>query len=272
MIKAVHVPTSVDDTLAALGRAGDAARVLGGGTVMMAIANTVGTAGIAATELVSLRSAGVSGVVRDGRRLRVGAATTLTALEYDGPDVLRPAIATIASPTVRNTATVGGNLFVRSPYGDLAACLIALRATVDVASGAGIEQRPVDQVVAGGVAAGEFVTAVSFDVPDATGWRYVKAMRRKHNSGAIVTVAAALTFDGDTITAAGIGLGALAPKPIRSAAAEAALVGGRLDAETVAAAAQAAEADIAPFDDAYASAWYRRRVFPVHFRRALLGA
>jgi CO/xanthine dehydrogenase FAD-binding subunit len=33
----------------------------------------------------------------------------------------------------------------------------------------------------------------------------------------------------------------------------------------------AARADIAPADDAYASAWYRTRVLPVHLRRALLG-
>ena len=35
--------------------------------------------------------------------------------------------------------------------------------------------------------------------------------------------------------------------------------------------ADAARADAAPADDAYASAWYRARVAPVHIRRALLG-
>ena len=34
---------------------------------------------------------------------------------------------------------------------------------------------------------------------------------------------------------------------------------------------RAAVQDADPFDDAYASAWYRRRVLPVHVRRALLG-
>jgi CO/xanthine dehydrogenase FAD-binding subunit len=36
-------------------------------------------------------------------------------------------------------------------------------------------------------------------------------------------------------------------------------------------AAEAAREGIEPFDDAYASAWYRTRVLPVHVRRALLG-
>ena len=34
---------------------------------------------------------------------------------------------------------------------------------------------------------------------------------------------------------------------------------------------EAALQDAEPFDDAYASAWYRGRVLPVHVRRALLG-
>jgi CO/xanthine dehydrogenase FAD-binding subunit len=53
--------------------------------------------------------------------------------------------------------------------------------------------------------------------------------------------------------------------------AERLLVGKPLDVETIRAAAEAMQDVIAPFDDAYSSAWYRRRVFPVHLRRALLG-
>jgi carbon-monoxide dehydrogenase medium subunit len=36
-------------------------------------------------------------------------------------------------------------------------------------------------------------------------------------------------------------------------------------------AGEAAREDIEPADDAYASAWYRRQVLPVHLRRAILG-
>ena len=47
--------------------------------------------------------------------------------------------------------------------------------------------------------------------------------------------------------------------------------GRPFDLAHVDAAANAALEDASPFDDAYASAWYRRRVLPVHIRRALLG-
>jgi len=92
-----------------------------------------------------------------------------------------------------------------------------------------------------------------FDVPQR--WYYTKAMRRRQNSGSIVTVAS----DGTRIA-----LGGVAPRPVRATAAEAALAEGDI--------AKAAELSVEaadPFDDAFASAWYRRRVLPVHVRRAL---
>ncbi len=54
---------------------------------------------------------------------------------------------------------------------------------------------------------------------------------------------------------------------MRALAAEAKLAEGDIDG-----AAEAALEAADPFDDAYASAWYRRRVLPVHVRRALTNA
>jgi carbon-monoxide dehydrogenase medium subunit len=239
---AVHTPDSVAGVLAALG---EGAVVLAGGTHVMPRINTTATD---VTALVSLRRAGLAGVeMLDETTVRVGAATTLAQLEQ-APELafLRPALDAIASPTIRNLATVGGNLFVPQPYGDLAVCLLALDARAELADGRTV-----------GVADAEgLVTAVSFAIPEQ--WRFLKAMRRKLNSASIVTIAAVLE-------APRIALGGVAPKPVRARNAEAALEHG---AE---AAAQAALDDIDPFDDAYASAWYRRRVVPVHVRRALLG-
>ena len=89
-------------------------------------------------------------------------------------------------------------------------------------------------------------------------WFYTKAMRRKQNSASIVTVAS----DGERIA-----LGGVAREPVRALAAEAKLAEGDIDG-----AAEAALEAADPFDDAYASAWYRRRVLPVHVRRALTNA
>lgn len=244
MSLAVHTPDSVPGVLAALGEGG---LVIAGGTHVMPRLNTQAT-DVAA--LVSLRRAGLAGVTVESGVARVGAATTLTQLG-DVPELafLRGALDAIASPTIRNLATVGGNLFVPQPYGDLAVCLLALGAQAELADGSSISVEELD---------GGLVTAVRFEIP--IEWRFTKAMRRKLNSASIVTVAAVL--DEGRIR---IALGGVAPRPVRARHAEAALKDG------VEAAAQAALDDIDPFDDAYASAWYRRRVVGVHVRRALLG-
>jgi len=84
-------------------------------------------------------------------------------------------------------------------------------------------------------------------------------------------VAAVVAVADGVVSSVRIALGGVAPRPVRAAAAEAALLGRPLEPGVVAAAADAARADAAPADDAYASAWYRDRVLPVHLRRALLG-
>src|SRR5581483_414796 len=123
----------------------------------------------------------------------------------------------------------------------------------------GQRQAPVGEVLERRVAPGEIVTAVAFDVPEPGTWFYTKAMRRKLNSAAIVTVAARIAVDGGTVHAARIALGGAGPRPARARAAEAALVGRPLDAASVNEAAARALDDADPFTDAYASAWYRRR-------------
>jgi carbon-monoxide dehydrogenase medium subunit len=208
------------------------------------------------TTLVSLRRAGLAGIAVERDRVTIGAATTLSAVGADERlAFLRPVIESIASPSIRNLATVGGNLFVEQPYGDLAVALLALDAQVEVAGNAtrGVaEIEPAD-----------LVTAVRFAIPGE--FRYTKAMRRRLNSASIVTVAAVL---GDEPRLA---LGGAGRAPIRSAAAEAVLAVGPLDRDRAEAAGRAALADAEPFTDAYASAWYRARVLPVHVRRALIG-
>jgi CO/xanthine dehydrogenase FAD-binding subunit len=252
----VEIPESVDAVVGALG---DGALVLAGGTHVMPRITT-GPHDVAT--LVSLRRAGLAGIDVDGDRVTIGAATTLSAVGADERlAFLRPVIESIASPSIRNLATVGGNLFVAQPYGDLAVALLALDAQVDVAGPGGGDTHGVADVA--DLPAGHVVTAVRFALP--AEFRYTKAMRRRMNSASIVTVAAVL---GDTPRLA---LGGAGRTPIRSAAAEAVLAAGPLDRDRAEAAGHAALEDAEPFTDAYASAWYRARVLPVHVRRALIG-
>jgi CO/xanthine dehydrogenase FAD-binding subunit len=112
---------------------------------------------------------------------------------------------------------------------------------------------------------------VRFTEPAPAGFRYLKASRRRLNSASIATIAARLRLEGDRVVDVRVALGGLAPGVVRARHVEAALIGRPLDEAGLARAGQEGLADIAPRDDAYASAWYRTRVFPVHLRRALLG-
>jgi CO/xanthine dehydrogenase FAD-binding subunit len=266
MITAVRVPGSID---AAVTFAAGGGRVMGGGTIVMARVND---GSLEESELISLRKAGVAGIRVEGPEVRIGAATTFADIERS-PELafLHGAMRTIASPPIRNLATVGGNLFVPQPYGDFAVCLLALGATVEIAGPGGSRLVPVEDVLAAGVARGELVTAVVLTPPPAGTWFHHKAMRRRLNSAAIVAVAAVVGTADGVVTSARIALGGVAPRPVRAVSAERLLTGRPLEHDVLEEAGHAARADIAPFDDAYASAWYRTRVLPVHLRRALLG-
>ena len=94
---------------------------------------------------------------------------------------------------------------------------------------------------------GEIVTEVDIPTPAAgTTQTFIKYAQRKAIDFAVASVAAMLTVSGTKCTAARIALGGVAPTPIRATAAETAIVGKTLDANTAAAAASAAVASASP--------------------------
>jgi carbon-monoxide dehydrogenase medium subunit len=265
MLTEVHVP---EDVSAAVRLVAAGATAIGGGTSVLPWLNDYASP---PTALVSLRRTGLAGVHLDGGTVSIGAATTLAQVEH-APRLaaLQPVVRSIASVPVRTLATVGGNLFARQPHGDLAVALVALDATVTLVDERGTRALPVADLVAADQPPA-LVTAVTFALPAPGTFTYLKAARRRYNSASIVTVAATITESAGVVTGARVALGGVGPRVVRARAVDEALVGRPLTEATVSAAAQAGLREIAPADDAYASAWYRTRVFPVHLRRALLG-
>jgi xanthine dehydrogenase YagS FAD-binding subunit len=87
----------------------------------------------------------------------------------------------------------------------------------------------------------EIVTEVDVPTPaSGTKQAFIKFAQRKAIDFAIASVAVLLTLNGTQVTAARIALGGVAPTPMRSTAAETAIVGQTLSATTAAAAAKAA--------------------------------
>jgi CO/xanthine dehydrogenase FAD-binding subunit len=270
MLTAVRAPETLSDAIQVL--AGDPnALLVAGGTTTVPILNR----GTPYTVAVSLRrlQGDLARLSVEGDLVTVGALATLASLEREPRlAVLHPALAAVGSPTLRSTATVGGNFFVAEPYGDVACALLALGATATVIGPDGEEILSADALAAGGLARDRILASLAFRLPPAGAWRFRKAARRALNSASIVTVAAVLEESGGVVSAARVALSGATRRPKRSPAAEAALIGRPLDRATAEAAGTAALTDAEPFDDEYASAWYRARVLPVHVRRALVGA
>jgi len=94
---------------------------------------------------------------------------------------------------------------------------------------------------------GEVITEVDVPTPaSGTKQTYIKFAQRKAIDFAVVSVSTLLTMNGNTVTAARIALGGVAPTPMRSTAAESAVVGQTLNATAAAAAASAAVASATP--------------------------
>jgi xanthine dehydrogenase YagS FAD-binding subunit len=97
---------------------------------------------------------------------------------------------------------------------------------------------------------GELIAAVELpQLPMAARSTYRKVRDRASYAFALVSVAAALELDGDTVKDVRIALGGVAHKPWRAWRAEAALIGRRAAPESFRAAAEAELADAAPLRD-----------------------
>ena len=117
---------------------------------------------------------------------------------------------------------------------------------------------------------GEFVVELEVDrAPARTGDAYLRLIPRTEMDIAVVGAGVRVTLDeSGTVTDARVALGAVAPTVVRVQAAEAALIGSKLDDAALAAAAAAASAACNPIDDKRGTIAYRTHVAGVLTRRA----
>ena len=211
--------------------------------------------------------------------LTIGSLVTIREVEtaalvkqkYAG---LAQAASEVGSIQIRNRATVAGNICRASPSADTLPPLIADGATVTLYGPKGPRTLLLETFFTGPgqtqKAPEEIMIQIAVPVPPPrTGKAYIKHGRRKAMELATVSVAAAVTLDGDICRQARIVLGAVAPTPIRAFAAEAILEGSAIDEKQIAAAAQAAMDRARPISDVRSSAAYRRDMVYVQTGRAI---
>ena len=272
-------PESLKDAIDALGRLDGEARLVAGGTALVAM---IRLGLVKPDRLVSLhRVPALSRIAVEGGSLVLGAMATHADIERarvvrDGWPLLADAVRRVATPAIRTSGTIGGNLAYAEAASDPAPALLCLDAEVRVAGPGGQRAVPIARFFRGFYEAalepGEIVTAVRVP-PAPAGARggYVKYTSRSAEDKPLVGVAALVALDASgRCVEARIGLGGAAPTPMRAAQAERALLREALTDAAVRAAAEAAAREADPLSDLMGSADYRREMVRVWVRRLLV--
>jgi CO/xanthine dehydrogenase FAD-binding subunit len=211
--------------------------------------------------------------------LRIGALATVRTVAESGVikekyPVLSQAACSIASIQVRNRATIAGNICNAVPSADSAPALLALSAEVHCVSKKGERILMVDEFFKGpgktSLEPDEIVKEIRIPVlhENARGM-YIKLSPRSRMDLAVVGVAVLCEVEDALFKYVHIGLGAVAPTPVRAVKAETFLTGAKPDDKTISDAAAMASLESKPIDDHRASAEYRRMMVKVLVRRGL---
>ena len=181
----------------------------------------------------------------------------------------------VATPRIRNMATIGGGLVNGDPAQDPPPSLIALGASAVLTSQTGertvrIEDLFIDYYETD-VRPGEILTSVLVpNAPAGSGWAYLKFLPRTADDYGTVAAASVISKEPDgTCKDVRIVLGSAGVTPIRAIDAEDALRGEQLTDENIRAAAAMVRNFVDPLDDFRGSAEYKIDMAEVFSRRAV---
>ena len=214
-------------------------------------------------------------IERGAHSLSIGAAASLTeafdALAESRPQ-LKPFFDRFAGLPVRESGTLGGNVANGSPIGDSMPLLIALGATLVLASTRGERTLPIEDFYLAyrktALAPDEVLARIEVPQPTPHEWlRADKISKRFEDDISAVCLAVALQVEDGVIHSARIGAGGVAAVPARAIQTEAALAGQQCAEAIFDAAASVLEVEFKPLSDMRASSAYRRAVLGNLLRR-----
>ena len=258
-------------------RSTDDAKVLAGGQSLIPMMKLRFASPATLVDINNIPGLDLHGADADGT-YRIGALCRHAQLEKsttlgDHQPTIAAAAPLVADPIVRTRGTFVGSVCHADPQGDWASCMVALDGSVTAVGPNGSRSIPVKELVSG-----PFQTILSRDeiateavIQPAQGTRvggYLK-LERRVGDFATAGVAIALEMSGDSVTKAGIGLTGVGSQTVDASDAAAALVGSRLDAESIANAARLAAEVSKPRSDHRGSADYKRHVVSTFVSRIL---
>jgi xanthine dehydrogenase small subunit len=202
-------------------------------------------------------------------QLVLGAAVPLARLEQQlarhrtGARALEQLLPLFSSRSIRNRATLGGNLGTASPIGDAAPVLLALGAELELVSRAGSRSLPLRDFFKGyrrtELQRGELIRAVRLPCPLPDFQRFYKVSKRVLDDISTVAGAFALSLDAEgNVARFGVGFGGVAATPLAATSLERLAHGKPWNENTLALLLTEAETLGTPQSDLRGSAPYRR--------------
>ena len=271
-------PKSIGEALSVLAQHGAEAKIIAGGTDVMVDIKYKEEPGC----LVNIKKIpGLNSIRENGAGLRIGPLVTIHELETnklvrEKLPVLWEACHQFASLQIRNTATIGGNICRASPSGETLAPLVVLDAKGKLAFSDGEKSEPFASFFQGpgksSLGTEGVLTEIEVPYPPANSKSvYLKHAVRGAMDIAMVGVAVLIIPDAgkNILQDVRIGLGAVAPTPIRAAKAEALLRGKPLTAALLKEAAATAASESSPISDQRSSAEYRRWIVEALTKKGL---
>ena len=158
---------------------------------------------------------------RESGKISIGANVTLEKLLHDKdiPGILKKAVESMASPGVRHTATLAGNIANASPAGDTLPVLYILNARIVIGSFERENVIPIENFILGpgsiDLHRSEIISEIIIDDTDFDFIMYEKVGGRKSDAISKVSFAAAVSSAFDMVTDIRIAIGAVAPTVVR---------------------------------------------------------
>jgi xanthine dehydrogenase small subunit len=270
-----HAPRSLEELSTALVACPDAMVLAGGTDVGLWVTKQLRELPL----LIYVGDVPELSVIEDRpKELWIGAAVTLTdawpALLRRFPELEEQA-ARFASPPIRNSATLCGNLANGSPIGDSIPALIALDARIELRRGTSVRRLALEDFYLGyqnkALGKGEFMSGVA--IPAATDGRVLgsfKVSKRIDQDISCVSATFCVRLDGERVRSARLAYGGVAAIACRARHAERALIEHGWSSAGIEAAGAALAADFKPLSDLRASSAYRLQVAGNLLRRFFL--
>ena len=176
-------------------------------------------------KVVSIDALNLTGIGRDGDGYVIGAGVTLQELaDSDAvPAALKRAAGFIPTRSVRNIATIGGNVGAKRSDSYLIPALIALGAEAETPSGT----VSVEEYVGGE----QDDLIISFRIPGVKGVCEAVKESRSHLALPVVSAAVRIAVEGKAVKEAVVAAGCVAKRTIRLPEVEKGIVSGELLAE-----------------------------------------